>query len=110
MIRSMTGFGRAQVAGEKLVVSVEARSVNHRHLDVSIRLPRLAASLESEARRVIQERLQRGRIDVTVGVSAGAGEPTQQVTVDVPLARAYDHAGIAEDPAVVDDVARKLAG
>lgn len=89
MIRSMTGFGRAQAAGEKLVVSVEARSVNHRHLDVSIKLPRLAASLEGEARRVIQDRVQRGRIDVAVGVGAVAGETAQQVTVDVPLARAY---------------------
>ena len=89
MIRSMTGFGRAQVARDKLVVSVEARSVNHRHLDVSIKLPRLAASLESEARRVIQERLQRGRIDIAAAVTAAVGEPTQQVTADVPLARAY---------------------
>ena len=37
MIRSMTGFGRAEVAGETLVVTVEARSVNHRHLDVGPR-------------------------------------------------------------------------
>jgi uncharacterized protein (TIGR00255 family) len=105
MIRSMTGFGRAQVAGDKLVVSVEARSVNHRHLDISIKLPRLAASLESEARRVIQERLQRGRIDVTAGVSAVAREPAQQVTFDVPLARAYVEASrrLAAELAIAGD-------
>ncbi|PYM06777.1 MAG: hypothetical protein DMD82_07550, partial [Candidatus Rokuibacteriota bacterium] len=39
MIRSMTGFGRAQVAGDKALVSVEARSVNHRHLDIALKLP-----------------------------------------------------------------------
>jgi len=104
MIRSMTGFGRAQAAGEKVVVSVEVRSVNHRHLDVSIKLPRLAASLEGEARRVIQERVQRGRIDVAVGVGAVAGETVQQVTVDVPLARAYIEASrrLADGLAIAD--------
>jgi uncharacterized protein (TIGR00255 family) len=105
MIRSMTGFGRAQATGEKLVVSVEARSVNHRHLDVSIKLPRLAASLEAEARRVIQERLQRGRIEVTAGVSAAAGEPAREVRVDVPLARTYIEAArrLAAQLALTDD-------
>ncbi len=104
MIRSMTGFGRAQIASERMVVSVEARSVNHRHLDVALKLPRLAASLESEARRVIQERLERGRIDVSVNVTPVAGEPSQQVTVDVPLARAYAEAGrrLAAELAISD--------
>ena len=39
MIRSMTGFGRAEARGDTLVVTVEARSVNHRHLDVALRCP-----------------------------------------------------------------------
>ncbi len=92
MIRSMTGFGRAQVAGDKAVVSVEARSVNHRHLDIALKLPRLAA-LESNARRVIQERLERGRIDISVSVTPVAGEASQKVLIDAPLARAYAEAG-----------------
>ena len=94
MIRSMTGFGRAQVAGDKALVSVEARSVNHRHLDIALKLPRLAA-LESNARRLIQERLERGRIDVSVSVTPVAGEASQQVLIDAPLARAYAEAGRA---------------
>ncbi len=93
MIRSMTGFGRAQVAGDKVIVSVEARSVNHRHLDIVLKLPRLAASLESEARRIIQDRLERGRVDVIMSVAPVAGESSQQVSVDVPLARGYADAG-----------------
>ena len=40
MIRSMTGYGRAEVVGEKIAVSVEARSLNHRHLDVALKLLR----------------------------------------------------------------------
>ena len=70
MARSMTGFGRAEVRGDMLVVSVEARSVNHRHLDVALRLPRALAPLELEARRVVAGRVERGRVDVTVQVVA----------------------------------------
>lgn len=106
MIRSMTGFGRAQVAGEKVVVSVEARSVNHRHLDIALKLPRLVASLEGDARRVIGERLERGRIDVTVTVAPVSGEASHQITLDLPLARAYAEAGrrLAADLASSDAV------
>ena len=42
----MTGFGRAEVAGAALIVTVEARSVNHRHLDVGLRLPNALAGLD----------------------------------------------------------------
>ena len=89
MARSMTGFGRAEVRGDMLVVSVEARSVNHRHLDVALRLPRALAPLELEARRVVAGRVERGRVDVTVQVAPVAGQPTQRVVADSALAREY---------------------
>jgi len=92
MIRSMTGFGRAQATGDTVAVSVEVRSVNHRHLDIALKLPRPLASLESEARRVIQRRIERGRIEVSISVTPVPGESSQHVTVDVPLARMYAEA------------------
>ena len=85
----MTGFGRAEVSADTMVVAVEARSVNHRHLDVSLRLPRSLASYEAEARRIIQSHLERGRLEVTVQVSPAVGQSTQQVRADEALARAY---------------------
>lgn len=89
MVRSMTGFGRAEVRGDTLVVTVEARSVNHRHLDVALRLPRALASLELDARRAVAARLERGRVDVTVQVAAIADQATQRVVTDAVLAREY---------------------
>ena len=89
MVRSMTGFGRAELRGDTVVVSVEARSVNHRHLDVAIRLPRALAPLEMEARRAIAARLERGRVDVAVQVTTATGQPTQRVVADAALAREY---------------------
>jgi uncharacterized protein (TIGR00255 family) len=85
----MTGFGRAEVRGDTVVVSVEARSVNHRHLDVAIRLPRALAALEMDARRAIAARLERGRVDVAVQVTTAAGQLTQRVVADAALAREY---------------------
>jgi uncharacterized protein (TIGR00255 family) len=89
MIRSMTGFGRAEVRGDTLVVLVEARSVNHRHLDIALRLPRALTALEIEARKVIAARLERGRIDVSVTSAPVAGQSTQRVITDHVLAREY---------------------
>jgi uncharacterized protein (TIGR00255 family) len=89
MVRSMTGFGRAEVTGESIAVTVEARSVNHRHLDVAIRLPRTLASLELDARRLVQARLERGRVDVSVQVTPLGGTTAQRVQIDAALAREY---------------------
>ncbi len=85
----MTGFGRAELRGDTLVVTVEARSVNHRHLDVALRLPRALAPLELEARRAIAARLERGRVDINVQVAAVAEQASQRVVTDTALAREY---------------------
>jgi uncharacterized protein (TIGR00255 family) len=89
MVRSMTGFGRAEGAGESLIVTVEARSVNHRHLDIGLRLPKVVADLEMQARRLVQSRLERGRIDVAVQVTPLPGQAASRVQVDAGLAREY---------------------
>jgi len=89
MVRSMTGFGRGEASGESIAVTVEVRSVNHRHLDVALRLPRSLAALELDVRRVVQSRLERGRIDIAVQLTPLAGAATQRVQVDAALAREY---------------------
>lgn len=89
MIRSMTGFGRAEVLGETFALTVEARSINHRHLEIAIRLPPPLASLELEARRLIQSRLERGRVDVVVQMTPVGGQAAQEVRIDTALARRY---------------------
>jgi uncharacterized protein (TIGR00255 family) len=89
MIRSMTGYGRAEATGARLALSVECKSVNHRHLDIALKLPRALCALEADTRRLIQSALTRGRIDVSVGLDPiGAGTLTS-LSVDVALARQY---------------------
>jgi uncharacterized protein (TIGR00255 family) len=101
MVRSMTGFGRAELRGDTLVVTVEARSVNHRHLDVALRVPRALASREVDARRAIAGRLERGRVDVTVQVATVSEQACQRLVTDAALAREY----VARARALAVDVA-----
>jgi uncharacterized protein (TIGR00255 family) len=89
MIRSMTGYGRAEAAGPRLAVSVECKSVNHRHLDVALKLPRALASLELDARRLAQAAVQRGRVDVAVSLAPVEGGSLTPLSVNVAQAREY---------------------
>ena len=91
MIRSMTGFGRAAFDVGGVRFDIEARSVNHRHLDLRFRLPRLLSALEAEARECVQERASRGKIDVAVSTADGS-KVLQQLEIDREAAREYARA------------------
>ena len=100
MIRSMTGYGRAEVSGPRISAAVECRSVNHRHLDISLKLPRALAVYEPDARRLIQAAVQRGRVDVSATLTpAGGGSGT---TLSVNAAQAREYATAAR--AVADEL------
>lgn len=66
MLKSMTGFGRASSDNEGKSYVIELKSVNHRYLDINIRMPRTLNSLEDKIRRVIQEKISRGKIDLFI--------------------------------------------
>jgi uncharacterized protein (TIGR00255 family) len=88
VIRSMTGFGHARFEVEGVGFEIEVRSVNHRHLDVRIRLPHGLAAFESDVRQLVAERLDRGKVDLSVHAAAGA--PTSDaVALDLGAAEQY---------------------
>ena len=58
MARSMTGFGRAKVENQGLGFTVEIKTLNHRYLDINIRLPKVISFLEEDLRKRIQDRLR----------------------------------------------------
>ena len=66
MIYSMTGFGRYEALGENRKVSVEIKSVNHRYLDLNIKIPRRLTSYEAQIRDFFKENIARGKVDVFV--------------------------------------------
>src|SRR5438128_6114041 len=65
-MRSMTGFGRGAVVENGFAVTVELKTVNNRFLDVSLRLSNELQQLESTIKRLIGNRLSRGRVDVSI--------------------------------------------
>ncbi|CAN5431955.1 YicC family protein [soil metagenome] len=85
-MKSMTGFGRGAVSGENFAVSVEIKTVNNRYLDLNLRLANELQSLEANLKRLIQNRLSRGRIDVLVNY-----EQTSDVVYELnrPLIAGY---------------------
>ena len=85
----MTGYGRAEAANARLGLAVEVKSVNHRHLDIAVKLPRAIASLEQDVRRLVQSAVQRGRVDVSVSLVPVEGRSLNPLTVDLVLAREY---------------------
>lgn len=89
MIRSMTGYGQAESdPSEPILFKVETRSVNHKYLDVSIRMPREIQSLEDKVRRSVQKSVGRGRVDVFINWR-NEGDDAAHVTLDRELAKAY---------------------
>ncbi len=86
-MRSMTGFGQASVDDERWRIQVTARGVNHRFLDQVLRLPDLCRGEEGEVRRLVSERLARGRVEVAADVVA-LGDETSQASVRSEVALA----------------------
>ena len=66
MIKSMTGFGRSEVAQADRKVTVEIKSVNNRYLDVSMKMPRQFNSMEAQIRAELKKYLQRGKVDIYI--------------------------------------------
>lgn len=66
MIRSMTGFGRYEAAKDKRKIAVEMRAVNHRYLDLSVKIPKKLSNFETAIRTILKEYIQRGKVDVFV--------------------------------------------
>ena len=83
----MTGFGRATRDAAGVGIEVEARSVNHRHLDLRLRLPKVVADRETALKQRIATRLARGKVDVTVGLTLGGGGTSLEI--DETLAAQY---------------------
>jgi uncharacterized protein (TIGR00255 family) len=85
----MTGYGQADVMGERGVLSVEARALNHRYLDLTVRLPRPLTAFESDIRKLFQSEIQRGRVEVTVTLRRLESASAGNVQVNHSLAQAY---------------------
>lgn len=88
MIQSMTGFGRGEAANEKYKVTIEMKSVNHRYLDLSVRLPRKLNFYEPAIRNQVKEFAKRGKIDIFVSMEQ-LQENAESIQYNPQIAAAY---------------------
>ena len=90
-MKSMTGYGRCQMAEDGREMAVEVKSVNHRFLDVSCRLPRHLSFLDDAVRKGVAARVSRGHVDVFVSY-VNHRTDAREIRVDTVLATAYQGA------------------
>ena len=88
MVKSMTGYGRAEDTVDGCTITVELRSVNNRYLDCNIRLPRLYLFAEEAMKTRVQNTISRGKVDVFITLDT-TGAENVQVSVNRPLAQQY---------------------
>jgi len=94
MLKSMTGYGKAESVTDSGKLSIEIRSVNHRYGEISIKLPRQFMPLEGELKKRVSNRFKRGKIDVFINFEQPSGA-TALPQVNLALAKAYHEAFLA---------------
>ena len=110
MVNSMTGFGRSLLSRDGREITVELKSVNHRYLDLSFRMPRHIGFVEDMLRNVLSRELKRGHVDVYL-FYRNTREDARQVSVDQALLGAYLEVarGVAERFQLRDDIGLSAA-
>ena len=88
MARSMTGFGHAVVSKDGRELSIELKSVNHRFLDLALRMPRSLAFLEDTARNTLGTMLARGHVDIFANYRNTRND-SKKVEINMPMLSAY---------------------
>ena len=88
MIKSMTGFGRSEYLSETSRITVEMKAVNHRYLDINVKMPRKLFFLEMEIRNYLKKRISRGKVDVYLSYE-DLSEEASRVKLNQGLASGY---------------------
>ena len=104
MIRSMTGFARAEITTPQGQLLWEVRSINHRYLEVQLKLPDFCRPLETDLRQLATTQLGRGRVEATLSLRAGEGRaPAGRLNLVLIRQLAVYLHGLAGDLAEADE-------
>ena len=88
MIKSMTGYGKATLSQDQKEYQVEIKSVNHRYLDISVKMPRTLSYLEEEVKKAIATKVKRGKIDVFISFENNSSEG-KEIKINTEIAKIY---------------------
>jgi uncharacterized protein (TIGR00255 family) len=91
MIKSMTGFSSVSREDDRATISVTVRALNHRHLDLQLRMPQSLAAIESDVRTLVASRVARGRVELSLSLQLRE-TPGVEVEFNEAFGRALEHA------------------
>ena len=102
MIHSMTGYGKATAECTDKKVTVEIRSLNSKHLDINTRIPLLYREKELEIRKLLSERLQRGKVDFSINTESTAANKNQELNHEVIKAYMQEFKEVVSDASDIE--------
>ena len=88
MIKSMTGYGKSSLCINSREYQIEIKAVNHKYIDVNIKLPRIISYLEDEVRKYIISKIKRGKIDIIITFE-NYGKDGNNIKINTELAKFY---------------------
>ena len=65
-MKSMTGYGKSSLSINSREYQTEIRTINHKYIDVNIRIPKVISYLEDDIRRLVNSKIKRGKIDISI--------------------------------------------
>lgn len=89
MLKSMTGYGRSEFVDENYDLSFEMKAVNHKFLDIQVKLPYFLNFCEEDIKKVVRKKLSRGRVDIFIRGKQKFSESNSALDVNYDLAYAY---------------------
>lgn len=105
MIRSMTGYGKATLSKDLREYQIEIKSVNHRYLDISVKMPRSISYLEEDIKKEISSKVKRGKVDVFVTFENNSTEG-KNIKINTEIAKVYinELKKLAEKENILSDI------
>ncbi len=105
MAKSMTGFGRFEVSRSDRKVSVEIKSVNHRYLELGVKMPKVLNYMDADIRNKVKEYVKRGKLDVFI-IYENNAEGDEAVVINEALASEYvnAYAKLSEKFSIENDI------
>ena len=88
MIRSMTGYGKAEKSIEQRMYQIEIKSVNHRYLDISVKMPKQLSYLEESIKSLISSEIKRGKVDVFITFENNSAQG-KEIKINTEIAKIY---------------------
>lgn len=105
MAKSMTGYGKESLIIDSREYQIEIKSVNHRYLDISIKLPRSLSYLEEKMKKIIASKVKRGKFDVFVNFINNSTEG-KNIKINTEIAKMYikELKDLAESEKLISDI------